>query len=504
MQEHVSLQDFVDFTKRHRYRILKALAATVAVVMGATLVMSPVYVAESLLLVKIGREYLYRPELGERDGGTVGLSRDRQTQINSELAILRSSELYADTVRQMGVSRLYPEMPVEVGPGAAAPTGAIEKLEASVNADSLKDSDVIRVRLKHSDRELAAEALNVLVDRFMAKHLNAFSDAPTTAFLEQKVAVSRKELQDAEEALKAFQMRTGSFSGDEQRTALVTQRDELEAKRKAARSQVAGLEKRLTYLHSEKAKVAADTSRFSSEETKAVADARAQLLELQLQEQKLLNTFSPESRSVENVRGQIRLVEEFLSRQRSTVGQGQFADDLEKQIIATQADLSSQGAQAVSLTGQISLLERQIGEFIESGAGYRELVRDREAAEKRHEIYSKKLEEFRASEEMDVQKIANISVIQAATVPLSPISPDKELNLLVSLMLGVVLGVAWGLVVERRQRRLEGVPAVVPVDQETLVAPGTVHWRKSLPGPEARSDDVEATPAPSASKGSGA
>ncbi len=506
MQEYFSLQDLVAFTKRHRFRILKALSGTVAVVMGATLLMSPVYVAESLLLVKIGREYVYRPELGDRDSGPVALSRDRQAQINSELAILRSSELYADTVRQIGVSRLYPDMTEEVGPGAAPPIGAIEKLEASVNADALKDSDVIRVRLRHSDRELAAQALNVLVDKFMAKHLSAFSDAPTTAFLEQKVAVSRKELQDAEEALKAFQMRTRSFSGDEQRTALITQRDELEAKRKAARSQVAGLEKRLTYLHSEKAKVASDTSRFSSEETKAVADARAQLLELQLQEQKLLNTFSAESRSVENVRGQIRLVEEFLARQRSTVGQGQFADDLEKQIIATQADLSFQRAQAESLTGQISLLERQIGEFIESGAGYRELVRDREAAEKRHEIYSKKLEEFRASEEMDVQKIANISVIQAATVPLSPISPDKELNLLVSLMLGVVIGFGWGLVIEWQQRRYEGVPAVVPADQETLVAPGTVHWRKPLPEAEVRSgsDKVKQKPGPSASKGSGA
>jgi hypothetical protein len=105
---------------------------------------------------------------------------------------------------------------------------------------------------------------------------------------------------------------------------------------------------------------------------------------------------------------------------------------------------------------------------------------------------------------MDVQKIANISVIQAAVTPVSPISPDKELNLLVSLMLGVVIGFGWGLVVDLRQRQREGVPAVVPADQDTLVAPGTVHWRKPVPEAEVRSDEVKEAPGPNASKGSGA
>ncbi len=507
MQEYLSLQDLVDFSKRQRFRILKAIAGTVALVMGATLLMTPTYVAESLLLVRIGREYMYRPEIGERDSVATAVGRDRQTaQINSELAILRSAELFADTVRQIGVARLFPKMREEVGPGAPPPIAAIERLEASVKADRLTDSDVIRVRLQHSDREVAAEALNVLVDKFMAKHLSAFSDAATTAFLEQKVTSSRKDVQEAEERVKVFQMRTRSFSADDQRTSLFGQRDELEAKRKAARSQAAGLERRLAYLQSEKEKVASDTSRFSSEETKAVADARAQLLDLQLQEQKLLANFSEKSRSVENVRGQIRLVEEFLAQQRATVGQGQFADDLEKQIIATQAELRFEQAQADSLGGQISSLEKQIAEFTQSGAEYRELVRDRQAAEKSHEIYSKKLEEFRASEEMDRQKIANISVIQSAAVPLAPIRPNKRLNMLVGLMLGVAIGFAWSLLVEIRERRSEPVPAVVPVDQDTLVAPGTVHWRKALREAEARTADVDANaaPAPSAGKGGGA
>ena len=509
MEEYVSLSDFVEFWRRNRTRVLIALAATVAVVMGVTMMLTPIYEAESLLLVKYGREYMYRPELGERDAIAVALNKDRQlAQINSELAILRSRELFADVLAQIGTTKLYPTL-VEAAPADGAAAGAtstseaaLERLENSVTAYQIKDSDVIRVKLEHPDRELAAQALNTIVDKYMARHLSAFSDASTTAFLEQKVASTRKDLQQSEETLKAFQMRTRSFSGDQQVTTQIAQRDELESKRKNARSEIAGLEKRLGYLNSEKQKVNSDKSRISTEETKAVADARAQLLELKLQEEKLQGTFSESSRAVQNVRGQIKLVEEFLAQQRSTVGQGQFADDLEKQVIATQAELRFQQAQADTLAAQIGALEKQISEYTQSGAEYRELARDREAAEKSHEVYAKKLEEFRASEEMDRQKLTNISVIQAAAVPIAPIRPNKKLNLLVSVMLGIALGFAWGLLVEFRERQGQGEAAVVPTDQETLVAPGTIHWRRALrkSEPRSESEQVAETPPPSASK----
>src|SRR5262245_16797690 len=214
MEEYVSLRDFAEFWRRHRPRIFIALAATIGLVMGATIMLTPIYEAESLLLVKYGREYMYRPELGERDAIAVALNKDRQlAQINSELAILRSRELFADVLGQVGIGRLYPSL--EAAPGGTANEAALERLEASVTAYQIKDSDVIRVKLEHPDRELAAQALNTIVDKYMARHLNAFSDASTTAFLEQKVAGSRKELQQAEEKLKAFQMRTRSFSGDQ-------------------------------------------------------------------------------------------------------------------------------------------------------------------------------------------------------------------------------------------------------------------------------------------------
>src|SRR5262245_16844799 len=273
MEEYVSLRDVLDFAKRHKKRIFMAVGGVLLFGLIVTYMMTPIYESDSMLLVKFGREYMYRPELGERDSVTMGLNKDRQlAQINTEMAILESRELATDVLGQIGVEKLYPDIKPDPAAGPGVPPVAVERLIASVNAYNIKDSDVIRVKFQHSSPKLAAQALQVLLDKYMAKHLNAFSDAAATAFLEQKVASARKELQDTEEKLKAFQMRTRSFSADVQVTALFNQRDDLEQKRKAARSQVAGLEQRLNYLNGERQKLSTDSSRISPEETKAVAD----------------------------------------------------------------------------------------------------------------------------------------------------------------------------------------------------------------------------------------
>jgi uncharacterized protein involved in exopolysaccharide biosynthesis len=499
MEDAFTFQSFVEFTLRHRFRILKALVATVAVVMIATFLWPPVYEAQSLLLVKYGREYMYRPEVGDRDTVAQSLNRDRQTaQINTELQILSSQDLIEEVVGKVGVNRLYPKISDQPRPGDPTVFGAaVMSFQKNLQAVPVKDTDVIQIAFRHSDPKLTAQALNVLVDAYMAKHLSAFSGASATGFLEAKVAGYRKDLLADEEKLKTFQEQTRLLSVDEQRSALFAQRRYVEAAGKVARNEIAGLEQKLAYLRAEKAKTAGDASRINAEQSKTVVDARAQLLELRLEEQKLLSTFSEESRSVENVRKQIKLVEEFLGQQQAAIGQGEFGDDLGKQIIATVAELHFQQAKADNLAAQVTKLDQQITELTGHDSEYQNLVREREAAEKNYQTYEKKLEEFQASAEMDRQKIANITVIQAAAVPTIPVLPMPRLNLVVALLLGIALGYGWGLAKEYRQRRRQPAPTLVPA----LVDPGTIHWRRRATG---RSADPEDPSAPRAATRSGA
>ena len=68
------------------------------------------------------------------------------------------------------------------------------------------------------------------------------------------------------------------------------------------------------------------------------------------------------------------------------------------------------------------------------------LKRELASNEKNYKTYLEKAEEARISDDLNRQKMANISVIQAASVPAKPIKPKKALNIALGIILGAVSG----------------------------------------------------------------
>ena len=63
-----------------------------------------------------------------------------------------------------------------------------------------------------------------------------------------------------------------------------------------------------------------------------------------------------------------------------------------------------------------------------------------EIDEKNFQTYRERAEEARISDIMNRQKMANVSVIQQASVPTEPIKPRMGYNFLLALVLGSVSG----------------------------------------------------------------
>ena len=60
-------------------------------------------------------------------------------------------------------------------------------------------------------------------------------------------------------------------------------------------------------------------------------------------------------------------------------------------------------------------------------------------------LYLTKFEELHSSKAIDSQKIAHVTLIEPAQIPWKPVSPNKMLNIVIGLILGVLggLGVAF-------------------------------------------------------------
>ena len=440
------LRDFLTILFKHRSKVWVIFLATVLTVTVGSFLIPPTYEAKSSLMVKLGREYVTRPEVGNAQSFLLSLNQEEV--VNSEIQILSSRELIEKVLTTLTVETVYPDL-VKSPPSRMTPLqAAILDFEKKLTVEGIKKSNVIEVAFQHKDPRVAARAVNLLVDLHKEKHLQVFSD-PQSSFLEKQLAEFDQKLKQSESRMETFKQKNRVFSLEEQRSLLLKQRMELDTSLKTTKNQVDELQKKLSSLKSQQQERTGTKSLYTlSERDRIIVEARSRLLSLQLQEQDLLKQYQEDNRLVQNTRKEIQLVQEFLKEQETEIdGKVRTGNpvyqEVEKETIKTRADLSSQNAKAAALAKQLGNLENEIKSFDLLENEFQTLKREVASNEKNYRTYLERLEEARISEDMNRKKIANISVIQAAAVPAKPIKPKKGLNILLGMILGAVSGLGF-------------------------------------------------------------
>ena len=209
-------------------------------------------------MVKFGREYVNRPEVGSAQ--PLLMSLNQEEVVNSEIQILSSRELIEKVLTTLKVETVYPDL-VKSPPSKMTPLqAAILAFEKKLTVEGVKKSNVIEVSFQHKDPQVAARAVNLLVDDYKEKHLQVFSD-PQSSFLEKQLADYEQKLKESESRMEAFKQKNRVFSLEEQRSLLLKQRMELDTSLKTTRNQVDELRNKLSSLKSQQ-KARTGTSRL--------------------------------------------------------------------------------------------------------------------------------------------------------------------------------------------------------------------------------------------------
>ncbi len=457
-----SLRDFLAILFKRKVAILTIFLATVITVAVGSFLMSPTYEARSSLLVKFGREFIYRAEVGDK---APMISFNQEEAVNSEINILTSRDIIERVIKTIGLENIYPELaknpPSRMTPMEAAVTAFQKKL----TAEGIKKSSVIEVSFQHKDPKVAARAVNLVVDFFKEKHLAVHSGTEST-FLESQTDLYDQELKNSENRLEAFKQKNRVFSLDEQRSLLLKQRTELDTSLKSTRNRIDELGKKLSSLRGQMKGILADKKNYTqTERDKIIVEARAKLLTLQLSEQDLSSKYTDNNRLLVNVRQEIQIVRDFLKEQEEAIGgkvktSNPVYQEAEKGAINAEAEEASLRVKAATLQAQIGQLDNEIRTLDLQEKDLQGLKREVTTNDKNFRTYQDKKEEARISDEMNRQKLANISVIQAAVVPSKPIKPKKALNILLSIILGAVSGLGFAFLSEYTSQRFTSPESV--------------------------------------------
>jgi uncharacterized protein involved in exopolysaccharide biosynthesis len=444
-QIDASLRDFLTILFKHKSKIIVIFLVTVITVSVGSFLIPPTYEAKSSLLVKFGREYIYRPEVGDK---SPMISINQEETVNSEINILTSRDLIEKVITTLKIENIYPEL-VESPPSKMTPLqAAILTFEKKLVAEGIKKSSVIEVSFQHKDPQIAANAVNMLVDFYKEKHLEVYS-GPQSSFLEKQLTTYDQKLKQSENELQIFKQKNQVFSLEEQRSLLLKQRMELDTELKNTKNHIDELQQRLSSLRTQMKTISEDKDRYTqTERDRIIVEAKAKLLDLKLREQQLLEKYKESNRLVMNVRKEIALVSDFLRQQEedtaSKVKTGNVVyQEAEKEALKTEADLNSQFAKERPLSLQLIHVDREIQSMDLKENELVDLKREAAINDKNYRTYADKLEEARISDDMNLQKMANVSVIQAAAVPAKPVKPKKRLNIILGVVLGAVSGLGF-------------------------------------------------------------
>lgn len=451
-----SLRDLLTIFFKHRTKILTIFSIVVVMVTITTFLVSPVYKAKSTLLVKYGREYMNESEVGK---SAPMMSLDREEIINSEIQILKSPDLAKRVIESIKLNQMYPDLAKDQSKDSRLMDVAVTSFENSLKIEDVMKSSVIQVSFEHKNPQIASKAVNLLVDYYREKHLQVFS-SPQSSFLEGQVAAIRKKLLTSESEMQSFKQKNQVYSLDEQRTLLLKQRTDLASEMMTAQNTIDELQRRLSTLKASTKSLTSSNALYTeSERDKIIVEAKSRLLALQISQQELLRKYKGENRLVIENGKQIQLVKNFIRDQEADTSKKVMTgnvvyQDTERDALKTEADLSAQRAKYATLRVQLGQLDGQIKTLDLREKEMSNLKRDLATNEKNFQVYDEKMEDAKITDDMNKLKLANISVIQPATIPLAPIKPKKGLNILLGMVFGALSGIGYALFSERNSQGL--------------------------------------------------
>ncbi|MDD4616418.1 MAG: hypothetical protein PHW76_04775 [Alphaproteobacteria bacterium] len=263
-----SLREILAFFYKYRRRLILSFIVPFVIAVAISFVPSAQYVASSVLIVRLGSEYVYQPEVGSSKTSSEMPIPFQQDQIfKSEAAILASKDLHQQVIETIGIDVLFPKgrlsaltAPLKsflISMGLWQPlegdaldkqrlVSAIARFEKNLDIVLEKESAVIKVSFKQETPEMAAQALDRLLKMYLEKRKQLYLE-PRFKFAQDQADSAQKKALSAAKALDDFKRSHQLHSLDTQRASLLAAKAEVEKQRISLDNPA--LDKKLAYYN---------------------------------------------------------------------------------------------------------------------------------------------------------------------------------------------------------------------------------------------------------------
>jgi uncharacterized protein involved in exopolysaccharide biosynthesis len=370
-----------------------------------------------------------------------------ENQINSEIELITSKDLLMQVVHEAGLAKYETSLIGGTLPEAVRVENAVKRLTKDLSVTPVRKANIITISYSSNSPQLSAAVLKKLGDLYLEKHLQLNHPKGATDFFNNKADEYETQLKEAEQRLTIFQQSNNLVVLSQQKELTLQKTAEAKAKMLEADAALHEATNRIARVEQQLAAVPRRIVTQSRQLPNQYSSERlnTMLVELQNKRTQLLTKFRADDRLVREVDEQIRITREALARadQKTSVEEATdlnpLRQTLETDLARGRLDQTGARARRDTLAGQLQQYEASLRKLESDTAKHDDLQREKKEAEDNYQLYAKKREEAQIADELDRQKITNVSIAEGATAAQLPSSPNRPLNLILGIVLAAFL-----------------------------------------------------------------
>jgi len=324
----------------------------------------------------------------------------------------------------------------EISAGERMREGVISSLVAVLSVKGGEKSEIIKIAYESSDASLSAEIVNAVAGAYVAFGLNSrlSSAKQTTSWLNNQISELREKLNESEAALEAYQKSTGMVDTESRQRLISAKLGGLSAEQ--VKTQTARSEAEIRY--NQVLKIKKEGGGYESLVSVLNSPSVVRLREKHSEAKRLVSEL--EERYGERHPKMIAARADLI--QASKV----LDSTIEKVVGSIRKEYEVALAQERKINARMVKHKREISDVRGQGFALAKLERE---VENNRQLYETFLGRFKEEDVAGEYDVSNVRIIDHAIVPNSPIRPNKPRIILISALVGLLLGIGFAVIRER-------------------------------------------------------
>ncbi len=445
-----SFREFFYHALYYRRSACLAGAAVVGTALLVAAILPPSYRAKAVLAVLPAPEFTVRAAAGSHEINASALALDQIMKAETE--ILESHDLHRATLRREGPALLYPDVyrPAErsllrrwlhaafgvllspwrippIDPAAAREEEGLRRFQSDLKVLPAKDANIITISFDGRTGQDAADTLNLLLSLYAARRSKLYDD-PQLDVVRQEAEVGARMVAQADTQLAAFKQNHHISDYDAQRDMLLRRRSAADQAADDAAAGVSEHQARFAALSVQLRLQQPTIGIYSEQDTDTrLVTVNASLEAVRARLASAREKYRETSRMVGQLRAELAAQEQEQARLRrdatlSVVRQGRnpAIDPLRLDSAREMAELAASRARLAAAQDESGRLSGLLATLDTDAAAMAALQRQRSNADENYRTASRILAERHLSEAEEARRLANVRVIQPASVPQTP------------------------------------------------------------------------------------